>query len=219
MTSSQTGMPVVLIGGGGHASVLADILNSQNREICAVISPVDVSVRQAFGNIPVLTSDKDIAQFSPQSVKLVNGIGMLPFSSLRRDVTSWYWSMGYRFETVISQNALVSPYAVLEEGVQVFPGAVVQAGAVVRKQTIINTGAVVEHDCQIGAFNHIAPRGVVCGGVKTGEQVFIGANATVTQGVLLDEQSVVGAGAILSENLPTKAVCYPSRCVIKLHTD
>ncbi|WP_261396866.1 acetyltransferase [Photobacterium rosenbergii] len=219
MTSSQTGMPIVLIGGGGHASVLADILTSQNREICAVVSPDDVSTRQVFENIPVLTSDKEIAQFSPQSVMLVNGIGMLPFSGLRCDVTKWYTSMGYRFETVVSEQSLVSKYAVLEEGGQVFPGAIVQAGAVVGKQTIVNTGAIVEHDCLIGPFNHLAPGCVVCGGVKTGKQVFIGANATVTQGSCLGDQSIVGAGAMLSEDLSAKAVCYSSRSVIKPHTE
>ena len=38
-------MPLIIIGGGGHASVLVDILRSQNRQILALISPDDVSSR------------------------------------------------------------------------------------------------------------------------------------------------------------------------------
>ncbi|TNZ44854.1 shikimate dehydrogenase, partial [Vibrio parahaemolyticus] len=41
-------MPLVIIGGGGHASVLVDLLRNQNRTILAVMSPDDISTRQAF---------------------------------------------------------------------------------------------------------------------------------------------------------------------------
>lgn len=199
--------------------MLADILISQNRNICAVISPDDVSARPAFDSIPILATDKEISRFPPESVRLVNGIGMLPFTFLRCEVNEWYQSMGYRFETVVAESAQVSKFAVLGEGVQVFPGAIIQAGVVVGDGCIINTGALVEHDCQLGAFNHLAPRATLCGGVKTGAKVFIGANSTVIQGLTLSDQSVVGAGATLSENLPVKRVCYPPRSIIQSNTE
>ncbi|MGR5064414.1 acetyltransferase [Photobacterium sp. DNB22_13_2] len=219
MSISQSRLPLVLIGGGGHASVLADILMSQGREISAVISPDDTSQRCVFDNIPILSQDQDITQFSPGAVRLVNGIGMLPFNNLRSKVSQWYRSMGYCFETVVAESAQVSKYATLGEGVQVFPGAIVQAGVDIGDHAIVNTGALVEHDCQIGAFNHLAPRATICGGVKTEATVFVGANATVTQGVTLSELSVVGAGAVLSRNLPARNICYPSRNIIQFNTE
>lgn len=149
-------MPLVIIGGGGHASVLVDLLRNQNRTILAVMSPDDISTRQAFDGIMQLSNDKDISRYSPDEVRLVNGIGMMPKSLLRRKVNQYFLDLGYQFETVISDQALVSKFAHLQDGAQILKGAIVQCGAVIGEHSIINTGAVIEHDTVVGEHNHIA---------------------------------------------------------------
>ncbi|ENM5726505.1 acetyltransferase [Vibrio mimicus] len=207
--------PLVLIGGGGHASVLADILLGQGREILAVISPDDLSLRAVFAGLVHLTQDEEVKRFSPDSVYLVNGIGMLPRSMLRQRVNQQFLELGYQFETVIASDAHVSLFATIRSGAQILPGARVQTGAVIGEHTIVNSGALVEHDCQIGAYNHIAPRATLCGAVCTREAVYIGANATVIQGLVLESQSVVGAGAIVNRSLMKNYTCYPARTYLK----
>ncbi|ENM3927663.1 acetyltransferase [Vibrio cholerae] len=207
--------PLVLIGGGGHASVLADILLGQGREILAVISPDDLSLRAVFAGLAHLTQDEEVKRFSPDSVYLVNGIGMLPRSMLRQRVNQQFLELGYQFETVIASDAHVSLFATIRSGAQILSGARVQTGAVIGEHTIVNSGALVEHDCQIGAYNHIAPRATLCGTVCTREAVYIGANATVIQGLVLESQSVVGAGAIVNRSLMKNYTCYPARTYLK----
>lgn len=207
--------PLVLIGGGGHASVLADILLGQGRDIVAVISPDDLSSRAVFTGLVHLTQDEEVKRFSPESVHLVNGIGMLPRSMLRQRVNQQFLELGYQFETVIASDAHVSRFATIHSGAQILSGARVQTGAVVGEHTIVNSGALVEHDCQIGAYNHIAPNATLCGDVLMEENVYIGANATVIQGLALEAQSTVGAGAILTQSLPLGGTCYPARACIK----
>ncbi|WP_017043772.1 acetyltransferase [Vibrio ordalii] len=208
--------PLVLIGGGGHASVLADILLAQGREILAVICPDDISSRAVFAGLVHFTQDEDVKHFLPDSVFLVNGIGMLPRSTFRQRINQQFLKLGYHFETVIADDAKVSVFAEVKSGAQIFPGARVQAGAIISEHTIVNSGALIEHDCQIGAYNHIAPNATLCGEVCTAEDVYIGANATVIQGVVLEAQSVVGAGAMLTRSLPQGCTCYPARSVIKI---
>ncbi|PNV71610.1 acetyltransferase [Vibrio cholerae] len=208
-------LPLVLIGGGGHASVLADILLGQGREILAVICPDDVSSRAVLAGIPHLTQDEDITRFSPDSVRLVSGIGMMPRSTFRQRINEKFLAQGYVFETVIASDAHVSRFATIYSGAQILSGARVQTGAIIGEHTIVNSGALVEHDCQIGAYNHIAPCATLCGEVFTHEAVYIGANATVIQGLALEVQSTVGAGAILTQSLPLGGTCYPSRACIK----
>ncbi len=213
--SSEVLMPLVIIGGGGHASVLVDLLRNQNRTILAVMSPDDISTRQAFDGIMQLSNDKDISRYSPDEVRLVNGIGMMPKSLLRRKVNQYFLDLGYQFETVISDQALVSKFAHLQDGAQILKGAIVQCGAVIGEHSIINTGAVIEHDTVVGEHNHIAPRAVLCGGIVTQSDVYVGANATVIQNLKLAQNVVVGAGAIVTCHLGAHQVCYSGRATIK----
>lgn len=208
-------LPLVLIGGGGHASVLADILLGQGREILAVICPDDVSARAVLAGIPHLTQDEDITRFSPDSVRLVNGIGMLPRSTFRQRISEKFFAQGYVFETVIASDANVSNFAQVNAGAQILSGARVQTGSIIGEHTIINTGALIEHDCQIGAYNHIAPNATLCGEIRTADHVYIGANATLIQGLILGSQCIVGAGSILKQPLSFGTTCYPAHAFIK----
>ena len=163
--------PIVLIGGGGHAAVLAEILLMQNREIVAVISPEAIHERAIFKGMVHLKEDSDVFTFDKGQVKLVNGIGMLPKCTLRKKVNERYLQLGYQFESVIADSAYVSPSALIEEGVQVLPMAIVHTGAIIGPHSIVNTGALVEHDCKVGCYNHIAPRATLCGQVICSDNV------------------------------------------------
>ena len=77
-------LPIVMIGSGGHASVLAEILFQQGREIIAVISLEDMSESSVFKGIKHLRNDSDILTFNKDQILLVNGIGMMPRSNLKK---------------------------------------------------------------------------------------------------------------------------------------
>ena len=58
-------------------------------------------------------------------------------------------------------------------------GAVLQPGVLVGRNTVINTSASIAHDCRVGQHCHIAPGVTLSGGVEVGDNVLIGAGATV----------------------------------------
>ncbi|WP_293793044.1 acetyltransferase [uncultured Pantoea sp.] len=205
--------PIVIIGGGGHASVLYDILMSQKREILAVISPTK-TVNKIFDNILHLKSDDLILEYSPKKILLVNGIGQLPNSILKKEINKKYISLGYEFESVISDNAMISSFARFGSGVQIMHGTVIQAGAEIGNHSIVNTKAVVEHDSVIGDYCFLAPNSTICGNVTLGNDVFIGAGSTIIQNLTVGNGSTVGAGALLTKNLLDGSVCYPVKAKI-----
>lgn len=204
-----------MIGGGGHASVLADILVSQGREILAVVSPDDIRQRSVFKEMTQLRNDDDVFAFHKNEVLLVNGIGMMPKSDVKRKINEYFLSLGYQFETVIADSAFVSSKSIIEPGAQILPMAIVQTGATVGRHSVVNTGALVEHDCCIGAYNHIAPKATLCGQVKTEDNVYIGAGSTVIQGISIGRGSIVGAGASINQSLEVNTIAYPARVTIK----
>jgi len=207
--------PLVILGAGGHAAVLMDTLKQKNAEVLGLVSPELDSHRAVLQGIPHYLQDDDVLIFSPEDVRLVNGLGSLPGNKLRAKLFTQFSALGYQFETVVAKSALISPYAELGHGVQIMPGAIIQAGAVIGANTIINTGAIIEHDCVIGAHNHIAPGVTLSGGVVTKEYVHIGTGASVIQGIRLDEHVVVSAGVGVTKSIPAAHTVFNGRiCMV-----
>lgn len=208
--------PLLILGSGGHASVLVDILLQQKREILGVVSPQIESKSKVFDGIKNFKNDDDVLQFEKQSIKLVNGIGSLPGNSLRASIYSKFKALGYEFETIIAPNAIISKCTELHEGVQVFTGAIIQTGVKIYQNTIVNTGAIIDHDCVIGENNHIAPGVTLSGQVTTSKHVHIGTGASVIQSVSIGNDVVIGAGATITKNIEPNIVCLPARITKKV---
>lgn len=203
--------PLTIIGSGGHAGVLVDILKKQ--ELCPeyLLSPDRGPLRYVFDSINQLYCDDDLLAFNSASILLVNGIGSLPGNHLRKSLGDYFSNKGFSYKTVVSDSAMVSPYASLGEGVQVMAGAIIQAGAIIGNHTIVNTGAIIDHDCQIGCYNHIAPGATLSGQVVTGDCVHIGTGANVIQSISIGENSVLGAGSIVTKSLGENAKAFGFR--------
>ena len=75
--------------------------------------------------------------------------------------------------------------------------AVVHARARVGAHAIINSGAIVEHDCVIEDNTHVAPGAALGGGVHVGCDTLVGIGARVLPQVKLGHGCVVGAGSVV----------------------
>lgn len=207
-TRSAMNKPIVLLAGGGHASVIADILLRQHYHIEAVVDVCETLNRRVFQGLPLINDEQFYARYAPGSISIANGFGFVPGMTIRREISEKLLEMGYSFETIISHDAVVSEYATIGAGVQIFPGAIIQAGVTVGDNSIINTRAVLEHDTHIGRDCHIAPGAIICGGVTCGEEVFIGANATLIQNTCVGDRAVVGAAALVRMNMSSGTTFY-----------
>lgn len=203
--------PLVIIGAGGHAAMLVDILKQQSATILGLVSPEQVIERQVFASIKHYISDNDILAFDEKKVLLVNGIGSLPKSNLRTRIYQKFTDLGYQFTSVIADSAIISPFAQLASDVQVLPGAIINSGTFIGKNTIVNTGAIVEHDCQIGSHNHLAPRATLSGQVASKNNVHFGTGSSIVQNVFIGENVIIGAGATITKNVADNMICFPAR--------
>ena len=186
---------VLLLGAGGHASVVLDILKKNHVSVSRIYSPNIDPSRKIFNGISWSPNENEVFGEDKHNVILVNGLGLIPGNVNRCRTAEKFRSSGYKFLSVIAQSADISPYAKLGEGVQILNGAIVQAGATICNDVIVNSRAVIEHDCYIGAMNHIAPGATVCGGVTTGSNVFIGAGSVVLPGSKLRTDELVKANS------------------------
>jgi sugar O-acyltransferase (sialic acid O-acetyltransferase NeuD family) len=207
---------VLLIGSGGHASVLLDMLIEQKINVLAYVSPLPAVNQKLFSGLRWFKSDEDILLFDKLTIKLINGIGSLPGNTLRANFYNNYKKLGYSFATLVSKDASVSTHAILEEGVQVMRGAIIQTGASVGYNSIVNTGSIVEHDCSIGKNNHIAPGVTISGQVTSKENVHFGTGSSVIQSININENVILGAGSTITKDVEANLICFPARITKKV---
>jgi UDP-3-O-[3-hydroxymyristoyl] glucosamine N-acyltransferase len=76
---------------------------------------------------------------------------------------------------------------------------------------MVNTNAVVSHDCEIGAYTHIAPGTLLAGHVHVGMRTLIGMGVTTAIGVRIGSGVRIGNGAIVLADVPDKMVIQAGR--------
>ena len=207
--------PHLIVGGGGHAASLAEILIKQGANIVGVVSPQISAGKALFEGVPHYVSDDDILKFSPESTLLVNGIGSMPYQSLRESLYNRFRSMGYKFATVIADSATVSDYSALESGVQIMNRCVVNIGCTVGENTLINTSTSVDHDCKIGAHCHLAPGTVLSGQVVVENNVHAATGVKIVNNVTIGENSIIGVGANITKSVLPNSIVYGARALVK----
>lgn len=192
--------PVIIIGSGGHATVVADALLAAGVRVLGFTDADPRRHGMQLCNLPVLGNDSVLDTFAQADVQLANGIGSTRATALRGSVQRALEARGWQFASVRHPSAVVSPFASVGQGAQLLARCVVQPGAEIGMGCIVNTSAVIEHDVRLGEFVHVACGAVLCGHVQVGAHSHIGAAAVVRQGVTLGTHSVVGAGAAVVRN-------------------
>ena len=102
---------------------------------------------------------------------------------------------GTRFTYLIHPSATVASSALIGMGTVIMAGAIVQARAQIGMHCIVNTGAQVDHDCIVHDYAHISPNATLCGAVEVGEGAWVGAGATIIQGIKVKPWSIIPAGS------------------------
>ena len=211
-------LPLLIVGGGGHARVLIDALTLGGHTLLGLTDPDPALRGNDVLGVPVLGDDAHILEFAPHKVRLVNALGSTQSTAARRAVFERWEAKGYTFARVTHSSAIVAASARLGEGVQLLARSVVGAGASLGPNSLLNTGAIAEHDCRIGAHVHLAPGVTLSGGVTLGDGCHLGTGCVVIQNVSIGAGCVVGAGAVVTRDLEpyTLAVGVPARAVRKL---
>ncbi|MFG0305078.1 MAG: acetyltransferase [Phycisphaerales bacterium JB040] len=185
---------VMLVGGGGHASVVAAACRRAGIGIVGVLDDAETALGVECGRIGEL----GLLGWALDNTPGCGWVLALGDLGTRRGFLD---ARGARrtdaATTVIDPSAVVAPSCEAGRGVFVSARGVVQARARVGDHSIVNTGAIVEHDCAIGENVHVAPGAVLGGGVTVGDDTLIGLGARVRPGVTIGSGATVGMGAVV----------------------
>ena len=114
----------------------------------------------------------------------------------------------------IEPGAIIREKVEIGEGAVIMMGAIVNIGAVIGPGTMIDMGAVLGGRAMVGTHCHIGAGAVLAGVVEPAsatpviveDNVLVGANAVVIEGVHVGKNAVVAAGAVVVEDVPDNAV-------------
>lgn len=197
--------PIIIIGDGGHASVLIETLHAMERKIVGYTAPKE---RIELSDLVYLGADEIIEEYSPDEVELVIGLGTVNIATYRKFLYEKFKNKGYSFTNVIHPSAILSPSVCLGEGIQIMAGAIVQFNVELGNNTIINTGVIIDHDCKIKNHTHIAPGTTLSGGVIVKESCHIGTGVTVIQGIVIGNNTLIGAGSVVVTDIASNKKAY-----------
>lgn len=198
--------PVILLGAGGHAKVVLDLLRRMGVEVIGVCDPALANAEaQLWRDLKVLGDDNAVLQYPAGEITLANGIGNLPGQTLRRSIFERFRHDGYHFAPLIHPQAILAEGVEIDEGAQIMAGAILQVDCKVGMNSIINTGARIDHDCNIGSHCHIAPATTLSGHCTIGDGSHLGTGCNVIQNIRIGSASVIGAGTTVLRDVPAQS--------------
>ncbi len=198
---------IVILGMGGHAESLVDILERQREYEIAGYVVNDQASEKSGCSYPILGNDGDLERIYQSGItNAAVGIGYLGKSDVRERLWVSLKKIGFRLPIICDPSAILSKSVRIGEGSMIGKGAILNVNASIGKMCIINTGAILEHDCQVGDFSHISVGTVLCGAVTVGRSVLVGANATVIQCISIGNGAVVGAGTVIRKKVEENCV-------------
>jgi len=197
---------VLILGAGGHAQVVADIL-LQARVAGASAHPIGfldddpALVGTAIMGLPMLGTIVQLDEFDHDAVIVAIGD-----NRTRAHLFESVQAQGEQIVNAIHPAAVLAPDVRLGEGVMICAGVVVNTGTVIGDNVILNTGCTVDHHNRIGNHAHIAPGVHLGGDVTIGEGTLVGIGASVIPQRTIGAWSVIGAGSVVTKDIPDYAM-------------
>ncbi|HTY72806.1 MAG TPA: acyltransferase [Actinomycetes bacterium] len=197
-------MRVVVVGAGGHAREIRDIIDEPGREpaLTLVAFYVEAAFEAQAAADPRLKGTPVLCTWAGPAA-YVCGVGS---PQLRRRLAAVAETRGLTPVTVVSTFSRVVERLGSELGIVVFPFAFVSSGARVGPHVHINAGATISHDADVAEFSTVGPGARVTGGASVGAGATLGAGAVILPGRRVGRASVVGAGAVVTRDVPDGVV-------------
>lgn len=128
-------------------------------------------------------------------------------------------------------EARIEPGAIIRDQVEIGKGAVIMMGASINIGSVIGEGTMIDMNVTVGGRGtigkncHIGAGAVIAGVIEPPsanpviieDEVVVGANAVILEGVRIGKGSVVAAGAVVVEDVPENSVVAgtPARVIKK----
>lgn len=191
---------VIIIGAGGHAKVIADIIEKSKDIVVGFLDDVkeknEIIIKEKHYKVIGKIEECVEMQEENKDIQFIIGIGD---NETRKKIAKKYNNLKYY--TAIHPSSQIALDVEIGQGTVIMANTCLNTSAKIGKQCIVNTGAIVEHDNEISDYVHISPNATLCGTVKIGELTHVGAGATIKNNTNICNNCVIGAGTVVVKNI------------------
>jgi len=186
---------ILLIGGGGHAKSVIDVIEQEGKFAIAGIVEKFVGESKPVLGYDLIGTDNELPALREHYDYALVTVGQIESAKLRIKLYTRLKELGFTLPTIISPLAYLSKHATLGEGTVVMHHALINAGAKVGSNCIINSKALIEHDAIVEDHCHISTGALLNGGVHVAAQSFVGSGVVTKQGAQLS--GFIKAGSVV----------------------
>jgi sugar O-acyltransferase (sialic acid O-acetyltransferase NeuD family) len=200
--------PVVIIGSGGHAKVVIDILEAMGGYRIVGLASDDSDPARVVAGQRIISDLAALETLTDRAKHFAMGIGGWTDNNDRRRAFEMAVGIGLEPVTVVHPTAHISPYAHIGAGCAVLPHVVVNTEARLGIDTIVATSSAVGHESTVGDHALISVGVTVGGHVTIGDGAVLGMGCTVISRVRVGANALVAAGAVVTDDVPDGAKVY-----------
>ncbi len=199
-------MNIAIYGTGGAGREVYELLEScdtirkQWDEIWFID---DTKERGSFLDCKMLPFDDFIIESSPNDCKIYIAQGE---PRARKILYERIKMQGYALATIIHPLAIVSPRAVIGEGVLVQDYVDVSSNAVIGNNVCINGHSIVGHDVRIGDNCQIASLTIIGGCTQIGDNTYVGMSACIRDHIAVGNDVIVSMGAVVVKSVNSERI-------------
>jgi UDP-perosamine 4-acetyltransferase len=200
---------LIIVGNGGHAKVVIDILEERGEYNILGIITKNKSDEIGIGCYEILGDDNLLKELFNKGVKVaVMGIGGYTDNSLRKRIYENLKKIGFQVISAIHPTASISRTVLMGEGNVVFSGVVINPYVRLGNNIIVATGSTIDHDTVIKDHSFISAGVTVGAETKIEEEVLLALGSKVISGVTICKGAMIGAGCVITGN-----ICEPGTYV------
>lgn len=192
---------VIIIGAGGHAKVIADIIYKSGDNLIGFLDDnLANKGKEIYLGKKVLGTTKDIEIYNKNY--FIIGIGN---NSIRKKINN---ENNLKLYTAIHPSAIIAEDVKIGTGSVIMAGVVINPGTVIGKNCIINTCSSLDHDNLLEDYVHISPGAHLAGTVSIKEGTWICTGAIVKNNITIGKNNIIGAGCVVIKDIIEENTTY-----------
>ena len=177
---------IVVVGAGGHAKMIIDIIKTNpeynllgvidiGHVLGSLINPPD-----SILNIPIIGTHENFNEILERGVdNAVNAVGFINDPTHRKLVFNMLKKDGFKLPNIIHNSALIEPSAEIGIGNHILANSFIGSSSKIKENCIINSGSIITHDVEVKSNVHITPGALIAGNVKISSDTIIGMGSTI----------------------------------------